>query len=273
VTTKVRLTNLESSLSPTRAVLLWYGRASQFGSISAYVRHCIDQPNSVADLDELNDQIIRFVRQTREAETPDEVARAVHVALRDGRFLFELVLESNSCVGRLRQLAQVHSQVLVSQLGDLLDDPRSFDVAVRRADPKGAASVDAGWRGWRDRTEALISAVRVQQAAMTRIDRRFFGGRAVLFPDLTEAWNRLTERVEWLAVVVGELREPYRTRAGLNRRRQRTTMLQSLEDQGALRARELIDAARIAAFDRLGDRQAALRLAERHLRRSGGLEA
>jgi len=114
------------------------------------------------------------------------------------------------------------------------------------------------------------------QEARLLLERRYLDGHASLFPELAEDWATLLERAEGLAGVIGLLsaieghpatqgRRGRARSAGIDldalRRASRTT--------APAGAAYLVDTARCATVDLLGDARAAAAIVERRRRASG----
>lgn len=267
MSTAGRLAKLERSLTPTQAALLWFENANRFGSLDAYARFWVEQADPAADLERMIDQVSSSVSEALKGREPREIIRATDVALGDVRLLYHMILVLNQAPRKASLLADAGFVALVGEMRRYLNDPLSTDVEARRADPEGTSLTDGGWRSWRQRTEELVSVLRVEQRAHILVYERYFGGRAVLFADAAEASTRFVEVADWLARIVKLLPEPYRTRARPQRKPRAAAESRSIEDRAVSRAKDLIDEGRIAAYIGLGDRGRALAIAEGQLRR------
>jgi hypothetical protein len=268
MTARRRLDKLEHSLGPTEAILRWIEEAHRFPSIVEYARATIDLPDSAQPSIRITEQVAAATRGTRKGRSDEELGLAVRRAIGDAVFLYQLVFILNQTAADFAQVAILRSLVLVGQLDHLVTEPLSQDLAARRADPDGARGIDTAWRTWRASTEAFVRDVRVEQAARSTLDGRYFAGRSVLFADVAEDWTRLGDQADRLDMIVETLRGPFRTRAGFGLRRDLPAKPGVVAGRARSRAAELADDARIVAFEVLGERPRAIALAEARLRTS-----
>jgi hypothetical protein len=266
VSVRSRLAKLDRSLPPREAVLLWFETASRYPSLSDYSRACLTQDNPRAYLGQIHGRVVASVADALAGERPPAIARATRLALRDAVFLYQLVLVLNATVADFAQLAYLRSLVVVRGLGPLMADVLSEDAEARRVDPDGARRVDIAWESWLESAEALVADVRVERIARASLDEVYFGGRSVLLPDAAEAWQGLVEQADRLAQIAEELREPYRTRAGIPPGWVMASEPADLAKRARWRAIQLADDARVAGFMFLGEDQPARAIVERELR-------
>jgi len=265
MTARRRLDKLEHSLGPKEAILRWLEEAHRFGSIVEYARATIDLPESAQPSIRITEHVEAAIRRTRRGRTDDELELAVRQAIGDVVFLYQLVFVLNQTAANYAHEAMSRSLVLSGQLARLVTDPLSEDQDARRANLPAARQVDRAWQVWRESTEALVSDIRVEQAARSGLEKAYFAGGAVLFADVAEDWTRLGDQADRLDTIVTTLREPYRTRAGFRRRRILPKEPGSIASRAQSRKAELADDARIAAFEALDERPRAIALAEARL--------
>jgi hypothetical protein len=268
MTARRRLDRLEHSLGPQEAILRWLEEAHRFPSMMEYAHATIDLPESAQPPIRITEQVAAAIRRRRAGLADHELERAVRRAIGDAIFLYQLVFILNQTAADFAQVAVLRTLVLVSQLDHLVMDPLSEDLAARRADPDGARRIDTAWRAWRASTEEWVRGVRVEQAARSALDERYFAGRSVLFAEVAEDWTRLSDQADRLDMIVETLREPFRTRAGFGLRRALPAKPGVIAGRARSRAAELADDARIVAFEALGERPRAIDLAEARLRTS-----
>ena len=87
---KKRIEKIEGSLTPKQAVILWMQEAHQYRNMSEYVLFLRGQPNTVAPLWHLPDQVERATRESMKCHHQEVVEAAVRRAVRDVFFLFHL---------------------------------------------------------------------------------------------------------------------------------------------------------------------------------------
>jgi hypothetical protein len=257
------LEKLERALPASSAVLLWFASVNQARSILAYVRACLEQDDPNADLTRLCNHVVRAVR---ESELPaSEIARATAVALRDAALTYQLLLALNAAALAFADSAVPRSVLLVAELGRLLLEDPSGRVASS-ANSENAAADRRSWQVWRESVEAFVGGVRVESEARAVLERTYFAGRSVLFAEIADAWGPLATRAAGLETMVGQMREPFRTQTGFDRPAILPQRPGSFETRVQLRATELLDDARIGAFQQMGQRSKAVALMERRLR-------
>jgi len=104
------------------------------------------------------------------------------------------------------------------------------------------------------------------EEARLLVERRYLGGRSVLFPDIERDLDTLRESGARLSALAGApptLRDGRFPRRGLHDRSPRPT---AVAGRAAAHAASLADAARAAALDLLGDTVGAVAIAEHRLR-------
>jgi hypothetical protein len=167
-------------------------------------------------------------------------------------FLFCLVVVLN---GRALEVARVEGlraaavfYWMGTLLGGLQGPPESDEDARERRD---------AWRNWRTLVDRLVADVRVETEARAELERRFFCGHAVLFPDAAAAWAGhvdFVERLLGLADVIEPARRPRRPSGG-----------ESIAAQVGALATRLADDARVKGYELLGERERAVSIMERRL--------
>ena len=90
-----RIEKIEGSLTPKQAVMLWMQDAHQYRNMFEYVLFLRGQPNTVAPLWHLPDQIERATRESMKGQHKEVVEAAVRRAVRDVFFLFHLHQQVN----------------------------------------------------------------------------------------------------------------------------------------------------------------------------------
>jgi hypothetical protein len=262
-----RIAKLERAHGPASAVVLWVQAVNGYPTVEDFIRACIDEGHGTMDLERLQDQVVASVTDALKGEPPAEVARATGIALSDAHFLYNLVLVLNSSVFEFAGVAGLQASILFHELRSLRRDPLSEDVRARRADPEGANRVDAAWDAWQAAVEAFIGDVRAEERARSLVVGRFFDAQAVLYAQCA----RLSASLEAAAGLLDRRRDDTaptssRTRAELRGRRNPKARSGSIESRAAARADELIDDARVATYEHLGEHQRARAILERRFR-------
>jgi hypothetical protein len=120
---------------------------------------------------------------------------------------------------------------------------------------------------------ALLTAIYGAEEARLLLERRFLDGQAVLFPDAIADWERLRENAERLASLAG----PLPPLPVVRRRASRSAEIEppdlefdalraSARTQAPAVASRLVDEARTATLDVLGDTEGATSIMARRLR-------
>jgi hypothetical protein len=267
MSTRGRIAKLERSHRPASAVLMWVQSVNQYPSLDDFVRACIDEGQGTTDLDRLRDRVVASVTDALKGEPPAELARATGIALRDAYFLYHLVLVLNSSVLEFARAAALDTLVLIHEAGSLGRDPLSDDVKVRRADREGANRVDAAWNAWQVAVDAILDDVRAEERVRTIVLDRYFDGQAVLFTQFARSWATLEALADLLDRKRVE-RAPRPVRRPARRRGRHNPDAQSdpMESRAASRANELIDDARIATYDKMGEHERAMAILESRFR-------
>jgi hypothetical protein len=272
VTAERRLAKLEGALSPKAATLLWLAEAHQFGSLPAYVDWLIDQPISAAPLERVPAQARAAAVGALRGQPREAVREAAHQAIRDAVFLVELVLRLNSVATETIRIEGLRYAALFWAMRALGAEAELARRNRSRAD-RSAASLVERWQAWCTATAALLTGLYAAEEARALLERRYLDGRPTLFPDAIADWERLRESAERLA----GLGEALRLLMDGRRRAPRSAEIEPLGlDLDALRsgarttapavAARLIDEARAATLDVLGDAEGATSIAARRLR-------
>jgi hypothetical protein len=252
VTAERRLAKLEGALSPKAATLLWLVEAHQFGSLPAYVDWLIDQPVSAAPLERVPEQARAAALEAMRGEPKEAAREAAHQAVRDAIFLVELVIRLNSVAEEAARLLGLRFAALFWEMRAI-----SAEAQLETGGPSRGAS--------------LIGSLYLAEEARAHLERRYLEGTPTLFPDLAADWQALREQAERLAGLGDVVGVTAATVDGARRRRGRPRIdLRQLRAAALNRAPEeaasLVDVARAAALDTLGDSDGGATIAERRLR-------
>jgi hypothetical protein len=268
VTAERRLAKLEGALSPKATTLLWLTEAQKFGSLPAYVAWLIDQPISVAPLDRVPALARAGALEAMRGQPREAVREAAHQAIRDAIFLVELVLKLNVAAEEVIRIEGLRYAALFWEMRAITAEVQLEPAASSRRSIAGHA---ARWAAWRASAANLIGNLYGAEEARAHLERRYLDGASTLFREIAADGPRLRERVERLAGIgdgVGMTAE--RVDGNRCRRRRPHGDLSQLRAAARYRAPEeaapLVDAARAAALDVLGDSDGAARIVERGLR-------
>ena len=199
MTTGRRLDHLEEGLPPKEGVLLWLEEAHEHGSLPAYCAWLRDRPLAEAPLARLGDQALDEVRRRLRNASPEQLSVAVWQAERDVAFLVELEIVLNTTAEEALQLGGLRYLVLHWEM-------RAFSAEARDESPDlDAARLTSAerWARWRAAVAALHLDLHVHEEARGLLEARYLGGRAALFPDTSERWERLREAIDALASLEG----------------------------------------------------------------------
>ena len=268
MTAERRLAKLEGALSPKAATLLWLAEAQQFGSLPAYVAWLIDQPISAAPLERVPTQAQAGALDAMRGQPREAVREAAHRAIRDAVFLVELVLKVNVAAEDTIRIAGLRYAALFWEMRAIGAEAQLETAATGRRTRGRHASP---WATWRAAVASLVGDLYVADEARVHLERRYLEGTSTLFPDLAAVWQRLRQEIERLAGLGNVVRVTSATVGGGRHRPGRPRIdLRQLHAAARHRASEegatLVDAARAATLDALGDKAGAATIADRRLR-------
>jgi len=276
VTAERRLAKLEGALSPKAATLLWLEEAQQFPSLPAYVDWLIEQPISAAPLERVPAQARAAAVEALRGQPRAAVREAAHQAIRDAIFLVELVLRLNSVAEETVRIEGLRYAALFWEMRALAAEA---ELARGREHPDADHTIAERWQAWREGSTGLAAGLFLKEEARALLERRYLEGTPTLFPDLAADWLRLCEQAERLAGLGDLVDVTAATVDGARRRRGRAPgrpqidlhQLRAAALEGAPdEAASLVDAARAAALDTLGDTDGVAAIAERRLRAERG---
>jgi len=200
------------------------------------------------------------------------VERAVREAVSQTAFLVELVIGLNTAAEETIGLESLRYVALFWEMRAISAEAQLETAGPYRGTSGGRT---ARWAAWRAAVASLIGSLYLAEEARAHLERRYLEGTPTLVPGLAADWQRLREQAERLAglgdVVAGTAaridaarhrRGPSSRRPDIDLRQLRAAAL----DRTAEEAASLVDAARAAALDALGDTDGAATIAERRLR-------
>jgi len=263
-----RLAKLEAALSPRAATLLWLEEAHQFRSLPAYVDWLIDQPISAAPLERVPEQARAAAVEAMRGQPREVVREASHQAIRDAIFLVELVLKLNVAAESAIQLLGMRYAALFWEMRAISAEAQLEAAAPSRGTGNGR---NARWTAWRAAVASVVGTLYAAEEARAHLERRYLEGTYTTFPDLAADWQRLRDQAERLADLGDLMGVTAATVDGPRRRQGRPQIdLRQLHavarDRAPEEAATLVDAARAATLDALGDTAGAATITERHVR-------
>ncbi len=255
-----RLAKLEGALAPRDAVLHWLAEAQQFPSIADHARTIAVGPVDAAPLSVIGARVVAAVRADMRGQRREDVERAAYRAQGDAVFLFCLVIVLNGRAVEVARFDSVCAAAAIFLMGALLGGP--FELATADGDAQERRNA---WRQWRTIADRVTTNAQVETEARASLERRYLGGRDVLFPDVAADWAKhveLVEQIDGLAAILASAgaSKPARNKTASNR------ASASFEALMAALASQLADDARVKAYEILGDRERAVGIMERRLR-------
>jgi len=247
-----RVAAIETSLTPTQLVLRWLVEAHSFGDIESYVASLLAEDPPVAPLDRLARQAAHGARTTVRGKRPELVESAVRSALRETVFRFELVMRINVAV-----------QELLDREG-LIDAALSAHVSLLVSGGKRTRQADATYlqrfAARRDLLALRVSELRAAQEARTLVETRYLDGHAALFSDVAAAWEEQVKSTQIIADMAVRLAELDGVPAAV------PPDPEAFSRRTAEIVADLVEPAKSAALDKLGEGQRALGIANAWLR-------
>jgi hypothetical protein len=264
MTAERRLAKLGGALSPKAATLVWLAEAHQFGSLPAYVDWLIDQPISVAPLERVPAQARAGAVEAMRGQPREVVREAAHQAVRDAIFLVELVLKLNVAVEEAIKIEGLRHAALFWEMRALSAEA---ELEAGSPGPRGRRTIARRWATWCAAVSGWLTDLYAADEARLLLERRYLDGLSVLFADLGQDWNTLRETAERLAGLGNSLpvvaNGTSRRRGLLHFTSRRPTVCSRADEYVAC----VVDTARAAALDLLGDQEGAAFIVQR-LRRS-----
>jgi len=267
-----RLAKLEGALSPKAATLLWLEEAHQFRSLPAYVDWLIDQPISAAPLERVPEQARAAVVEALRGQPREAVREASRGAIRDAIFLVELVITLNRATQETLETEGLRYAALFWEMQALTAAAELERANRSHQDAPPGRSVAEPWTTWCGASASLVLGLYVAEEARLALERRYLDGHPALFPEAVEDWTGVRGTAEGLAGLGDDL-QPLMGGRGSRRRRSgpdHVLDLSALRASTSTEARDLmarlVDEARAAALDALGDAETAASIAERRLR-------
>lgn len=282
MTSKTRLEKVSVSLSPTQALVVWMEEAHQYPTMVDYTRALLARGDSAFPLVRLPDQVGQATRAALRGQPREQVDGAVRQAIRDACFLYHLHQQVN-----MRLLD--HAELLDVRLGWLIESFQQLLVyevlAIAGEEPaprtQSSALVLPAWAteaghvertlAWRNHATELLGQAHVHRAVVDQLGQRYFGGHQVLYPASAHELGSVTKRTEEIIAIFNE---------GLQSRPATQSASESAVgslaiDLAAVRVQQeatvrvvidgIVNRAKAAALDAVGERRAAHELIARQL--------
>jgi hypothetical protein len=247
-----RVAAIEISLSPTQLILRWLADAHAFGDIESYVASLLANDPPVAPLDRLAREAAQGARTSMRGKRPELADAAVRSALRETVFRYELVMRIN-----------VAAQELLDREG-LIDAALSAHVSLLVSGGKRTRQADATYlqrfAARRDLLALRVSELRAAQEARTLVETRYLDGHAALFSDVAAAWEEQVKSTQIIADMAVRLAELDGVPAAV------PPDPEAFSRRTAEIVADLVEPAKSAALEKLGEGQRALGIANAWLR-------
>jgi hypothetical protein len=266
VSTATRLAKVEGTLSPKEATLAWLTEAHQFPTLAAYVGWLVTQPPEAAPFWRVPEQAERAVRAAMRGEPRSVVEAAAHQAVRDAVFLIELVIRLNVEAEDMLRAEGLRHAAIVWEARAITAETELLPASQS---PSGRRAITRRWADWRGTVSDWVMTLEEAGAARRLLERRYLDGHDVLFADLARERHALTEATERLAGVGGSV---VVGRQGGSRNARVTSLAPgraAVNSRADAVAAGLVEGARAAALDLLGDAVGALARGRRHRLSSG----
>jgi hypothetical protein len=182
-----RLGKIETSLTPTQAMVLWMDEAHRFPSMVKYADSLLDGPDNAWPLHRLTDQIEAATLEAMKGRSNREKDWAVKRAVRDVAFLFFVHQGAN--VRFLQEWRAMHLGVMLLAAGS------------RRLMPIGnsRSEGDDGRRDvWRSRAKVTLAELHGYREAMEMLSRTYLAGHGVLFHEAADGLEFCVKAAETL---------------------------------------------------------------------------
>jgi hypothetical protein len=249
-----RLEPIERALTAREAVLVWLDEAHQFPSLDAYARSTADLASGEMPLSLMLARVEAGTRAGHAGEESSEQQKSVRIAVHDAVFLYMLVIELETAAERFAFDHTIRLRFATYILGDA-------ELSLAEMEGRRDAELVSVWAGAerqsRELLAFLVEQAEVDLAARRMLVDRYLDGRSPLFPDTERACDLLERELD-IARTCLRFGGP----AGAP-----SADAPSIEDRAREQARDRLDAARVAAYDYLGDRSAALEITRARLLR------
>jgi len=198
VTLDRRLAKVDEQLLPLELVLRWLNEAHAAAGFSAYLDGLLELPLDETPLNLLFTSAERSMKARFNGRDSPESRRALRVAIQQVVLRFELVMRANVLVGEQYERAGLLQALFASQLAMLGYSAK-------------ADGIDDAWRlsfaTVRDNAFHCVDGLLATKAARATVERRYFAGQSILFPDLVAAEAITIAEAQRLAVIADALRE------------------------------------------------------------------
>ena len=200
-----RTENLEDSLTPKEAVILWMREVHQFGSLENYARWLMDQPDDVYPLIRMPAQVVAAIR-SRHKGVPDlKLHPEFYRVRKDVLFLYYLHGQANTRALMDHEAIQLRVIILIKEIRALINEKHGLDqMRLGRVDlegkkhprPSKAAKstkvlFDKHADAWLPEADDVVRRVTTFLLAAQMLSGRYFAGKDILYPDTRRnlSWN------------------------------------------------------------------------------------
>jgi hypothetical protein len=285
MTLTTRLGKITTALTPRQAMLLWLEEAHQFPSMVAYMRSLVGKADPAFPLYRLPLQVEQATRSAMKGEPRDLVERAMRSGIRDVCFLYQLHQRANMHVLDAEEALDLRLVRLIEGFQHLLVyEVRAVQLEELQTRCKGRPSslVLPAWatqqghaerkRGWCAQATALLGQAYTLRTAMDTLSQRWFAGHGVLYPASALGLTQLIKHVETLVTLFNEQQIALTADASREEATERQALMIDLAavhagQQAAIAVTltGILELAKAAALDDVGERRAAHELVARQL--------
>ena len=246
-----RLKEIETSLTPKQAVLLWLKEAQQLG-IVAYMEKAFKSPAHELPRARLTEMVGRAVRESlgkqgKQGMKPEFTAHAEREARIQTDFLFVLVRDLHREVRLECEMNVPYILLLHEKFARLLERFERGD----RFEPMS-------WEMWRTVLIGRLSGMWRLRETIAAVSEKYFDRNPLLFPEDASRLNRQIDDLEELTRSYNSLRKKLPVWTAI----EADALARSLHEQVLANVEEHVAGARSTTLEDFGDSEAAWKLVE-----------
>ena len=201
-----RLDALEDDgLTPQQAVVLWMREAHGFGSLAAYGRWLLDQPDESYPLIRMPKQVVDALRSRNKGVRDDRLRDQFYRVQKDVLFLYGLQKQPELWAGIEKEAIHLLGVILIKDLRVLMKEKHIVEdmqlARVReggerlkrpgKAEKEARARYEAHTASWVPEMNTLLARVLSFLSAADMISRTYFAGEDVPYPATREYLQEL----------------------------------------------------------------------------------
>lgn len=289
MTITTRLGKISTALTPRQALLLWLEEAHQFPTMLGYNRTLVDKADPAFPLYRLPLQVERATRTAMKGEPHDQVERAIRQGIRDVCFLYQLHQRANMRLLDAEEALDLRLVRLLEGLEHLLVyEVRTTQLVELQVLGNAGPStlVLPPWatqqghalrtRGWCAQAKELLGQAYTLRTATDTLSLRYFAGHGVLYPASAQLLAQLIKQAETVVTLFNEHQTTLVADSSKKEAAERKALLIDLaelqekqEAASAVTLTGMVELAKAAALDDVGERRAAHDLVARQLSAPG----